>query len=93
MGHYRHVQGKIGVVVAGKKVNISVDEELAKRIEAYGKKRGMRRSKAAAELIEMALDGDYAPEHVATLRTNLRRSYELFDNIMDTIKASGYKHH
>lgn len=79
--------------MAGKKVSITIDEELAERIEAYGKKRGMRRSKAAAELIEMALDGDYAPEHVATLRTNLRRSYELFDNIMDTIKASGYKHH
>lgn len=79
--------------MADKKVSITIDGELAERIEAYGKKRGLRRSKAAAELIEMALDGDYAPEHVATLRTNLRRSYELFDNIMDTIKASGYKHH
>lgn len=79
--------------MAGKKVSITIDEELAERIEAYGKKRGLRRSKAAAELIEMALDGDYSPEHVATLRTNLRRSYELFDSIMDAIKASGYKHH
>lgn len=79
--------------MSDKKTHIAIDAELAERIEAYGKKRGLRRSKAAAELIEMALDGDCSPEHVATLRTNLKRSYALFDDIMDAIKASGYKHH